>query len=63
MPLTAHGDRMKARLKAEYGRKKGDSVLYASRNAGKTAFQNIDDRAPVSPGGDALSRRMANAKR
>lgn len=61
MPLTGHGSRMKARLEAEYGKTKGDSVLYASRNAGKPAFQGIDDRPPVSPrGGNALKRRMAD---
>ncbi len=35
MPLTAHGERMKARLTKEYGEKKGTSVLYAMRNSGK----------------------------
>jgi len=42
MPLSPHGSRMKARMEAEYGKKKGDSVLYASKNAGKPGFTNID---------------------
>lgn len=59
MPLTRHGERMKARLEAEYGKKKGDSVLYASRNAGKAGFQDIDDRGPIKSQPDALKRRLA----
>ena len=56
MPMTPHGQRMRARLGAEYGREKGDQVLYASRNAGKPAFQNIDDKSPIH-------RRMKKAMR
>lgn len=42
MPLTAHGERMKKRMEAEYGKDTGDRVLYASKNAGKKAFQDIE---------------------
>lgn len=42
MPLTLHGERMKKRMEREYGEEKGDEVLYASKNAGKPGFTNID---------------------
>lgn len=42
MPLTPHGKRMKSRMEDEYGKETGDSVLYASKNAGKPGFTNID---------------------
>ncbi len=33
---------MKARMDAEYGAKKGDSVFYASVNAGKPGFSGSE---------------------
>lgn len=42
MPLTPHGERMKERMEREYGKEAGDRVLYASKNAGKKAFQDIE---------------------
>jgi len=39
-PLTPHGERMRERMRDEYG-EKGDRVLYASMNAGKPGFTNI----------------------
>lgn len=42
MPLTPHGKRMKARMEREYGKEKGERVLYASKNAGKAGFTDID---------------------
>lgn len=38
MPLSPHEQRMKDRMAAEYGDKKGESVFYASVNAGKPGF-------------------------
>jgi hypothetical protein len=35
MPLTAKGNKIMQNMKQEYGPKKGESVFYASRNAGK----------------------------
>ena len=35
MPLTKKGKKIKAAMEAEYGKKKGDSVFYASVNKGK----------------------------
>ena len=35
MPLTAKGSKILKNMEAEYGKKKGTSVFYASRNAGK----------------------------
>lgn len=35
MPLTAKGKKIKRNMDREYGKKKGDSVFYASMNAGK----------------------------
>ena len=35
MPLTAKGEKVMKAMKAEYGAKKGESVFYASANAGK----------------------------
>jgi hypothetical protein len=35
MPLTSKGSKIKAAMTKEYGAKKGESVFYASINAGK----------------------------
>lgn len=35
MPLTKKGKKIMAAMKSEYGAQKGESVFYASRNAGK----------------------------
>lgn len=35
MPLTKKGSKIKKAMDKEYGKKKGDSVFYASRNKGK----------------------------
>lgn len=35
MPLTSKGDEIKGAMQKEYGAKKGESVFYASANAGK----------------------------
>lgn len=42
MPLTAKGEEIKSALVKEYGEKKGESVLYAGKNAG--TFTGIDAR-------------------
>ena len=43
MPLTKKGRKIMARMKAEYGPKKGEQVFYASRNAGK--FKGVERRS------------------
>ena len=35
MPLTKKGNEIMANMEREYGPKKGESVFYASKNAGK----------------------------
>ena len=35
MPLTSKGKKIESAMKKEYGSKKGESVFYASKNAGK----------------------------
>lgn len=35
MPLNAKGKKIKKSMEKEYGKKKGDSVFYASENKGK----------------------------
>jgi len=35
MPLTEKGKKIKRSLTKEYGAKKGESIFYAMRNAGK----------------------------
>ena len=40
MPLTAKGEEIKAHLEQEYGKKKGEQVLYAGKNKG--TFTGID---------------------
>lgn len=35
MPLTSKGNKIMSSMRKEYGDKKGTSVFYASRNAGK----------------------------
>jgi len=34
MPLTKKGTKIKAAMRAEYGKEKGERVFYASRNKG-----------------------------
>lgn len=35
MPLTKKGRKVKAAMKEEYGKKKGEEVFYASENKGR----------------------------
>jgi hypothetical protein len=35
VPLTKKGTKVKAAMEEEYGKKKGEQVFYASKNAGK----------------------------
>lgn len=34
MPLTKKGSKIKSAMEKEYGKKKGDSIFYASENKG-----------------------------
>ena len=52
MPLTPKGTKIKAAMVQEYGAKKGTSVFYASRNAGR--IMGVD-RARAKP---SLRQRM-----
>lgn len=54
MPLSPHGERMKQRMVEEYGDKKGQSVFYASVNAGKPGFENSEP----SQRPNAIQRRI-----
>lgn len=44
MPLTSKGEKIKSEMEQEYGEKKGKSVFYASRNAGK--ITGVDSKIP-----------------
>jgi hypothetical protein len=35
MPLNAKGKKIKSKMEKTYGKKKGDSVFYASENSGR----------------------------
>ena len=43
MPLTGKGEKIKAALQQEYGKERGERILYAGKNAG--TFTGIDRRA------------------
>ena len=47
MPLTSKGEKIKEKMKSEYGEKKGEEVFYASRNKGTISGV---DRAPADDG-------------
>lgn len=44
MPLNTNGRKIKAAMVKEYGQKKGESVFYASENAGK--ISNVTKSSP-----------------
>ena len=44
MPLTSKGHEIMMNMKKSYGSKKGESVFYASRNAGKIMGVDAADR-------------------
>ncbi len=46
MPLTKKGSTIKRAMTAEYGKKRGESVFYASRNAGKITGVDKAKRKP-----------------
>lgn len=52
MPLTKKGQKIMSNMKSQYGSKKGESVFYASRNAGK--IQGVD---PESSGSQVSRKR------
>lgn len=64
MPLTSKGREIEAAMKEEYGPKKGESVLYASKNAG--TITGIDHTAELErklPEVVTASETRADAKR
>ena len=42
MPLTSKGKKIMKSMKKTYGKKKGEQVLYASKNKGK--IKNVDKK-------------------
>jgi hypothetical protein len=48
MPLTDKGKEMLKSLRAEYGKDKGESVMYAMKNAGK--ITGIDHAKKIASG-------------
>lgn len=51
MPLTKKGEEIEHAMRKEYGKKKGESVFYASRNAG--TIKGVDNAGRfVVPGND-----------
>jgi hypothetical protein len=61
MPLTDKGEEIKANMKKEYGAKKGESVFYASRNAG--TISGVDSTDRVRTYLDSVRRGDGNAAR
>lgn len=60
MPLTAKGEEIKKHLEEEYGKKKGEQVLYAGKNKG--TFTGIDARrVDVDGYHDSLRRSDAES--
>ena len=51
MPLTSKGRRIFSKMRGEYGAKKGESVFYASRNAG--TISGVDAKADCAGTMDA----------
>lgn len=49
MPLTSKGSEIKNSMIKEYGEKKGNSVFYASKNAGKITGVDAEMAAPAAP--------------
>ena len=47
MPLTSKGETIKAAMEKEYGKEKGEQVLYASKNAG--TISGIDSARDDTP--------------
>ena len=56
MPLTDKGEKIKEHMEAEYGEKKGESVFYASRNAG--TINGVDAPASAPPPGLPTSKAI-----
>lgn len=54
MPLTAKGEKIEAAMEKQYGAKKGESVFYASRNAG--TITGVDSGCPQTSYMDACRR-------
>jgi hypothetical protein len=47
MPLTQKGQEILSNMREEYGPEKGESVFYASRNAGN--ITGVDEQVSVFP--------------
>ncbi len=54
MPLTEKGETIKHALQKEYGKEKGERVLYAGKNKG--TFTGIDSDCPIKGYMDAVVR-------
>lgn len=60
MPLTEKGEKIMRAMKERYGAEKGESVFYASRNAGKISGVDADTRARLHR---ALDRVLDSVER
>lgn len=56
MPLSSKGEEILANMRKEYGDKKGESVFYASKNAGK--ISGVDRSDKIAAIGDCVKRLM-----
>ena len=56
MPLTDKGEKIKKAMQQEYGAKKGESVFYASKNAGK--IKGVEAQQQLSRGMESIRRQM-----
>jgi hypothetical protein len=61
MPLTAKGEEIMAAMKKQYGEKKGESVFYASKNAG--TIEGVDTPEDATSLLDAAFPGIASAAR
>jgi hypothetical protein len=60
MPLTDKGSEIMKNMKSEYGDKKGESVFYASKNAGKiSGVEAVEALREAGKGLKKAKRRRA----
>lgn len=55
MPLSSKGKKIKGAMDKEYGKKKGESVFYASRNSGR--ISGVDKPRTVMSRGKTVMHR------
>ncbi|MDR0346439.1 MAG: hypothetical protein LBI49_25635 [Nocardiopsaceae bacterium] len=57
MPLTKHGRKMLARFRAEYGKRKGTSVFYATARSRRQGGRDKIGKHRIHPGALRKSQR------